>query len=177
MAEIGWPALRRQLERLPPEELLELLGALCRRSADNRRFLAARLGRGDEGSSVLEDYRARLLAEFASPGRMPRLGAARRAVGDYRKATGDVRGTADLMLAYVEAGTAFSREHGDMSEAYYDSLGIVLRQLAEMLQEDPDLRALLLPRLRALGQASRRVGWSWGGFVRDLLDTLERAGR
>jgi hypothetical protein len=160
------------------EELIALVADLCRASADNRRFVAARLGgtgakRRDE--EALEEYRQRIRQEFTSePPRQPRLGVARKAIRDYRKATEDPSGRADLMLTYVEEGTRFSFDHGDMSEAYYGSLGLVLRDLAGLLRRQPGIREDLRPRLAALKEGSRRVGWTWGGFVAEVLEELDR---
>jgi hypothetical protein len=173
-----WKDLAPLLADRSREELLALVAELCRSSADNRRFVAARLGGRDadeSGAEVLEEYRRRIRQEFASePARAPRLGVARKAIRDYRKATEDLEGAADLMLTYVEEGTRFSREHGDMSEAYYGSLGQVLRDLANLLRREPELRQARLPRLAALAEASRRVGWTWGGFVAEVVAELER---
>lgn len=85
-------------------------------SADNRNFLAARLLVGDreEGGqslSVSGPYRQRIHDAFYDNGGWPRgklrLADARKAIRDYRKATSDVVGTMNLMLAYVETGTEF----------------------------------------------------------------------
>jgi hypothetical protein len=37
--------------------------------------------------------------------------------------------TIDLMLTYVENGTQFTREFGDINEAYYNSLESVLHEM------------------------------------------------
>jgi hypothetical protein len=173
MPEPRWTQLRERLEQLERGDLLELLHDLFQRSVENRRFLAARLAEGDKGSA-LEDYRERIQAAFASfdPPQPPRLGEARKAIRDYRKATSDLDGCADLMLQYVEAGTDYSRQHGDMSEAYYHSLGVVLRDLDKLLRDTPALRASLRPRLEALRQSSRKVGWTWGAYVAEIVDRL-----
>lgn len=173
MADAPWPALRRQLSALPQDELLELLEALCRRSADNRRFLAARL-RGDDDSAALEEYRARVLEEFAAaPARTPRLGAARKAIRDYRRASSDLPGSADLWLAFLDAGTELGRRHDDLGEAYYGSLAVGLRDLVALLRESPELRGACLPRLRELRDRARRVGWTWGATLGAAVDELE----
>ena len=174
MAEASWTRLREQLTRLEPSQLLDLLRDLFQRSAENRRFLTAKLA-GEDAAGALEDYRERIQAAFAGgdPPQPPRLGEGRKAIRDYRKATSDLEGTADLMLAYVEAGTDYSRQHGDMSEAYYHSLGIVLRDLAAALHDTPALLTPLRPRLGALRLSSRRVGWTWGAYVAEIVDRLE----
>jgi len=155
------------------DEVVNLVRALFDRSADNRLFLAAKL-RDENNESVLEEYRLRIEGEFSAtePPRQPRLGTARKAIRDYHRATGDTDGAAELMLTYVESGNRFSRSHGDMNASYYDSLGIVLRDLGEALRDAPPLYARLRPRLEALRRDSKRVGWSWGTYVAEVVDRL-----
>lgn len=173
-AGVAWTQLRARLEELPPAELIRVVRALYERSAENRRFLAASL-LGSSPAAVLEDYREHIVHQFAAtdPARSPRLGLARKAIRDYSKASGDAAGTAELMLTYLEAGNAFSRAHGDMSGSYYDSLSIVLRDLAEALRDSPSLYRSVAPRLAQLRQDARRVGWNWGGDVAEIVDRLE----
>lgn len=173
MAEPGWTALRRQLAGKPASELLELLAELCRRSAEARRILAARLGGQDE-RGVFEDCRGRLAAEFAAaPARMPRLGALRKAIRDYQRARSDAAGTAALWLEFLEAGTQFGCEHDDLGDAYYAGLSLGLRELVRLLQDDEELRSALLPRLHELRDRGRRVGWTWGPTLRAAVEELE----
>lgn len=180
MARRGAAEVARALAEKPREALVELILELYRASSDNRGFVEARLaaGGGDtERRELLEEHRRRIAVEFASdPPRAPRLGAARKAIRDYRRTANDLAGTADLMLTYVEEGTRFSREHGDMSDAYYHSLGLVLDELADLLGRLPQVRAGLAERLEALRRTSRRVGWTWGGFVAGVLDRIEGGG-
>ena len=59
-----------------------------------------------------------------------KLGEARKAIRDYRKATGDLSGTAELLMTYVENGTRFTREFGDIDERFYSSVESALDELA-----------------------------------------------
>jgi len=170
----AWSELRARLAELDAADLLELLQALCERSADNRRFLATRLANEDP-SAALADYRERIEAEFVltDPPRRPRLGAARKAIRDYRRASADDAGGANLMLACLEAGNDFAHRHDDQGDAYFASLAQVLADLATLLRSQPHLFAALAPRLRTLRQNSKGVGWTWGQQVAEVVDALE----
>ncbi len=63
-----------------------------------------------------------------------KLGEARKAIRDYRKATGDLSGTAELLMTYVENGTRFTREFGDIDERFYSSVESALDELAALLR-------------------------------------------
>jgi len=176
MADVRWPRIRQSLAALSPAQLLDLLHELHDRSADNRRYLAAKVNSSD-GAAALQDYRERIDAEFVhgNPPRQPRLGAARKAIRDYQRATGDRDGAADLLLSFVESGNRLSREHGDMGSAFYDSLARALHDLGEVLHDDRALYGRLRQRLAQLRRDSQRVGWTWGAHVAEIVDRLERA--
>ena len=63
-----------------------------------------------------------------------KLGEARKSIRDYRKATGNLPGTAELLMTDVENGTRFTREYGDIDERFYGSLKSALQKLATLLR-------------------------------------------
>ena len=67
---------------------------------------------------MLEKYRSKIVDQFfpaRGEGKL-KLGEARKAIRDYRKATGDIPGTAELLMTYVENGTKFTHDYGDIDE-------------------------------------------------------------
>lgn len=69
--------------------------------ADNRDFLEARCQAEDGGGAALEKYRRKIIEQFFPRygiGKL-KLGEARKAIRDYRKATGNLAGTLELMLS------------------------------------------------------------------------------
>ena len=59
---------------------------------------------------------------------------ARKAIRDYRKATGNLAGTAELLMTYVENGAEFTHEYGDIDERFYNSVESALEELAALLR-------------------------------------------
>ncbi|WP_285715357.1 hypothetical protein, partial [Proteus vulgaris] len=60
----------------------------------------------------MEKYRAKIVEQFY-PKRGEaklKLSEARKAIKDFRKATGHVTGTAELMMTYVENGAEFTHD-------------------------------------------------------------------
>ncbi len=174
---LAWTPLRKKLQGLDKPELLDLLKDLFDFSSDNRAFLAARFKTGGEGSAALEGYRQRILRQFVPERGLPRLklAVARKAIRDYRKATGDPAGTVDLMLSYVEGGIVVTEEYGDMGEELYASLESVLGEAVELLRspEGVEIYPLFAERLRELVGDTRHVGWGFGFFVADQVEDLE----
>ncbi len=108
----GWSAVRRQLASWEKPALLTLLKDLYESAAENRDFIHARCQTGESGGEALEKYRGKIVEQFFPVrgfGKL-KLGEARKAIRDYRKATGDLPGTAELLMTYVENGTRFTRK-------------------------------------------------------------------
>ena len=112
----GWSAVRQQLATWEKPALLALVKDLYEAAAGNRDFIHARSKTGESGGEVLEKYRGKIAKQFFPArgyGKL-KLGEARKAIRDYRKATGNLLGTAELLMTYVENGTRFTREYGDI---------------------------------------------------------------
>lgn len=171
-----WSELRKTLAKWEPPELINLVKELYDASPANRDFLHARLVTNADDDSVLKPYRERITTQFY-PKRGDaklNLAEARKAIRDYRKATGNVVGTIELMLTFVEHGTAFTREYGDINEAFYDSLESVLRELVTLLcQEGAELYPRFRDRLDQLAEIAIHIGWGYGDCVSDQVGYLE----
>lgn len=66
---------------------------------------------------MLETYRSKIVEQFfpkRGVGKL-KLGEARKAIRDYRKATGNIPGTAELLMTYVENGAEFTHQYGATS--------------------------------------------------------------
>ena len=46
----------------------------------------------------------------------------KQAIREYKKATGNIPGTVELLMSYVENGVAFTGEYGDIDERFYDEI-------------------------------------------------------
>jgi hypothetical protein len=84
-------------------------------AAENRDFIHARSKAGECGGEALEKYRGKIVEQFFPArgfGKL-KLGEARKAIRDYRKATGNLPGTAELLMTY-ENGWGRARTDGDV---------------------------------------------------------------
>lgn len=172
----GWSAIRRHLNAQSSEALLALVKDLYDASSSNRDFLHARVQVAAGGGTALEKYR-RTIAEQFYPQRgfgKLKLAEARKAIRDYRKATGDVTGTIDLMLTYVETGTQFTCDFGDVNESYYNSLESVLGEMTKLLlKEQPALYPQFRGRVQQLEAHADHIGWGYGDALREHVCLLE----
>ena len=173
----GWSAARQHLTGWDKPALLALLKDLYDAAAENRDFIQARCQvAGGGGGAVLEKYRGKIVAQFFPArgfGKL-KLGEARKAIRDYRKATGDLPGTAELLLTYVENGTRFTHEFGDIDERFYSSVESALEELAALLRGEA--RALYPQFSHRLAKAERLtagIGWGFHDFVAEVVGRLE----
>lgn len=80
------------------------------------------------------------------------------------------------MLIYVEVGTKFTCEFGDIDSRFYDSLCSVLEELRKLLL-DPAAEhyPAAAPRLAIIKLQTTDIGWGYGNVVSDVVDELSRA--
>jgi hypothetical protein len=171
----GWSAVRRQLATWEQPALLALVKDLYETAAGNRDFIQARCQTA-EGGDALEKYRKKIVEQFFPArgfGKL-KLGEARKAIRDYRKATGNIPGTAELLMTYVENGTRFTHEYGDVDERFYDSVESALDELAALLHSEArEMYPQFRNRLARVEQMTDGIGWGFHDFVGDVVGQLE----
>lgn len=172
-----WSQIRRHVKDWPPESLLGLVKDLYDASKANKDFLHARFLAQTDGEGALEPFRKIVVDQFYPQrgfGKL-KLGQARKAIRDYRKATGDPVGTVDLMLTFLENGTAFTLDFGDIDEPFYDSLAAVCDEMAATLSKQcPKQYPRFRERLHKLAEDANGIGWGYGDIVQERVDILER---
>lgn len=172
----GWNAVRQHLATWDQPALLALVKDLYDAAAVNRDFIQARCQAGEGGGEVLEKYRRKIVEQFFPArgfGKL-KLGEARKAIRDYRKATGNLPGTAELLMTYVENGTRFTDQYGDIDERFYNSLESALTELATLLRGNArEMYPQFSDRLAKVEQKASGIGWGFHDFVADVVGQLE----
>lgn len=170
-----WSQIKAELKHWDKAQLTGLIQDLFRHSQDNRDFLAARLLSETLGEQTRAPYLGRIEAAFYDkrgwPAKRLNLKNARSAIREYQRATSDAAGTLDLMLVYVETGTEFTREFGDIDEAFYDSLSSVWNEIRTLLtsKEGAKLYGPVRARLGELAERADGIGWGYGDEVGDVV--------
>jgi hypothetical protein len=91
-----------------------------------------------------------------------------------RKATGDLAGTVELLMTYVENGAKFTNEYGDIDERFYGSVESALDELAALLQSEArELYPRFRDRLAAVERMTDGIGWGFHDFISDVVGRLE----
>jgi hypothetical protein len=170
----GWAVLKVRLDTLDRKGLVGLVHDLYEASEVNRRFLEARFL---PSATPIERYRRLIkVAVFPDPlsQRPIRLRDASAAITEYRRSTGDLTGSVDLMLTFVEAGTEQAVDLGYGDASYFSALetkvAAVVKSLAELSDEERKSATARLVRVR---NRARDIGWGYGDYLSDVLARLQ----
>jgi hypothetical protein len=173
----GWSDIRQHLSTWDKPALVALVKDLHASSGANRDFIQARCQAVDGGSEVIELYRNKIVEQFFPKrgfGKL-KLGEARKAIREYKKATGSIPGTLELLMTYVENGVEFTNQYGDIDERFYNSIESALSEVSVMLRgEARELYPHFRARLASLEQATDGIGWGFHDFISDVVDRLEK---
>jgi hypothetical protein len=169
----SWADIKTKLEGFDSKGLLGLVHDLYEASSANRRFLHARLL---PSPSAMEKYR-RLVAGAVFPDPFSRrrvsLRDATAAITEYRRSTGDVAGTVDLMLTFIEAGTEQAADLGYGDEDYFSALENKVDAVAKSWSALPaEARTKALGRLDWVSKRATAIGWGYGDYVDDVVARL-----
>ncbi len=114
----------------------------------------------DLKGQMLEKYQKIIVNEFfpeRGEGKL-RYSVAKKAISDYSKASGDPKGTLDLMFTYVENGVKYTNTYGDIDKQFYLNIyGMLSKDLRLSNWEKKELYPLFRKRLFKVCQDSRRV--------------------
>lgn len=139
-----------------------------------------RLASGQPNPALLTQYRERIEEAFFTKGdwgmpQDPNMLVASRPIEDYRQLTGDLLGTLDLMLTFVEMGTKFTNEYGDIDEPFYEGLELMLDDFRDLLLANPALyeEGNLAWRLTKLARSTWGVGWGYGDYVTGEINKIQ----
>lgn len=162
-------------QRQGPEALLALVKDLCELAPANRDFLNARAVPATGNAATFAKYRKRVIDPFypsRGEGNL-KLGEARKAIREYRKATGDIPGTIELLLVFCETGAEFTNEFGDINERFYDSLGRGLDDLCELVKKQGrESWEAVRDRLDKLVKDTEGIGWGYADDIRYTVADL-----
>lgn len=166
----SWSNVKAKLTAFDRADLLSLVQDLYAASKDNQAFLHARLHLGDD---VLKPFKAtidRWLWPDVFKNQDTSVAKAKKAVADYKKASGTAEGVAELMVFYCEQASGFSCDVGMDDESY---LGALVRMFEQALkavtalptaQQDP-----LWARLEVVRDRCQDIGYGVGDDIADLF--------
>ncbi len=99
----------------------------------------------------------------------------KKAVMDYSKGSGDLEGTMELMLFFVENVVEFVNEYGGIDEEFIDEGYEMLRKFCELLKtpEGQSFYPNFKARLLKLRRESDDMGYGFGDDIDNYLEDIE----
>ncbi len=169
-ATASWIDVKTRLADLDRTGLLGLVQDLYAASKDNQAFLHTRLHLGED---VLGPYKAavdRWLWPDLFKNQDTSVAKAKKAITDYKKASGTADGLAELMVFYCERASGFSCDVGLDDEAYSSALVRMFEQAMKAVATLPDTqRPALWSRLQIVRDRSHDIGYGVGEDIGALL--------
>lgn len=166
----SWSDVKAKLVDFDSPGLIGLMQDLYAASKDNQAFLHARLHLGED---VLKPYREaidRWLWPDVFKNQDTSVAKAKKAITDYKKASGTADGLAELMVFYCERASGFSCDVGLDDEAYLSALVRMFEQALKTVATLPETqRPALWSRLRIVRDCSHDIGYGVGEDMDALL--------
>jgi hypothetical protein len=164
-----WTDLKAKLATFDRQGLLGLIQNLYAAHKDNRTFLHARFGLGEDTLTPYKETIERWLWPDVLRGQDSSVAKAKDAISNYRKAVGEPAGLAELMVFYCEQGAGFCRDLGNEDESYFNALLRMFGQALTVAHRLPAAdRDSLITRLDHVRSISHQFGYGVG----DEMDSM-----
>ena len=163
--------LKKHLKALSPQELENLICQLYKCDSKNKQMLTSLFVGDKYAQQLLADYKKKMRSMFfGTKGFMP-LSTIKALITDYKKITDNSFWITDLMLYYVECGTDFTNDCGNIDESFYNSLSSVFGSVVQNINNasGPEIYGHLKTRLQKLVSETQHIGWGYGIYVSDAF--------
>lgn len=168
----NWTTVRQKLSSCSERDLLGLISELYELSKENKNFLEARFL---QDTSALDRYKAHIKRYLApnepwKASQQISIREAKKAISDYKKASANAIHLIDLMVYYVECGTDFSCEFGDMDETYYASLESMFDKAVTLMKKQALYNVEdFIRRLEVVVRKASSFGWGYYDIISEIL--------
>jgi hypothetical protein len=164
-----WSDVKARLGDIDRDGLVRLVGDLYAASNDNRAFLHARFALGDDPLGAYKDVVMRWVYPDVFKHQDVSVAKAKKAISDYRKASGDIHGLVELMTFYCEVASDFAAEFGMDDEDYLESiLGMFEADIKAIAGLEAAARTAFWDRLDKVRGRCRGFGYGIGDAIDDL---------
>jgi hypothetical protein len=165
-----WTDVKTAISSFERPALLGLIADLYNFSPENRDFLHARFSLG---ADVLKPYK-KVIEEALFPDVIANddveIAVAKKAIANYREAVGDPKGMLELMLYFVECGTAFSLDVGYGEDDFFASLERMFEKAIKLLLTlDEATIDEYYNRFEELVDSTTDIGWGFHDTLSEIF--------
>jgi len=170
-----WTDVKAKLASFDRRGLLCLIQDLYAANSDNRTFLHARFGLGEDALKPYKEALSRWLWPDVLRKQDTSVLKAKQAISNYRKAIVEPAGLAELMVFYCELAAGFCSDIGNEDESYFGALeGMFQQALKVMTELSAGDRKALLDRLKRVRDVSHNFGYGVADSMDSMLAKHER---
>lgn len=174
---VSWLGIKTQLTGLDTDTLISLIHDLYALNKENKEFLLGRVGGEAAYASLLEKGTKNIIQEFF-PDRgfgKARIAPVKKIISGYMKATGDLIGTADLTLLFIEQFVKYCREYGGEADTKFVSLSVAMKELFKIVLKCPAIIDALVieERLSLVKFDASYIGYGVEDELSDLIDDIK----
>ncbi len=167
--ETTWNDIKAELAQFDRSSLLGLLKDLHALRPENRAFLSARLGVGNNPLAPYKMTISRWIYPDLMKGQDVSVSKAKKAIADYRKAIGWPEGMAELCIHYCEEAARLVGDSGIDDQAYYSALVHMFDQsLTQAIALPKPGRDRMLERLDVVRGSLRGLGWGVSDDINEI---------
>src|ERR1035437_7103416 len=163
-------ALKKHLQSLTNEQMIETILEMYDNMKPVNEYFEFFLNPNDR--EMLEKYKAIIVSEFYPKGKYAqpktRFSVAKKAIADFRALKPSPELLGDLMITLAEMACKFTYDYGDMTEQYYDSAYINLKNALIYLQKNKLLDHFKLRCTDCVKYASP-CGYGFADDISDLF--------
>ncbi len=150
------------LDKLDKGGLSGLVSDLYGISRQNREFIETRLSLNADPLKPFKAIILDALNDDITNQRPISIASAKKAISDYRKASGDREGELELMALFVERGNFLTVEYGDFGEPFYDSMVSMFEKVVQRVKAGGTvLKDQYLQRLSKIVESSDGIGYGY----------------
>ena len=160
----GWKKVKQKVENEKKQDLIKLIADLYRESEDVQLFLNSRYLRETVSMKALKKSIFKALSPDDSYNGNLKWHEAADVVKNYRLASQDQTGVAELMVYYMEVANQFTLDYGDIDEDYYDTAVGWFEKTARYVKalKKKDAKAAdFIERLRNTVDSTEGIGWGY----------------
>jgi Family of unknown function (DUF6155) len=164
-------SLKKHLNELEQEELIEQILNLAKRFKDVKVYFDMELGDAKQQAAIVDGYKKKIEKQFF-PTRgtgKPKPAELRKLINHFKTIAVFPFDIADLTLYRVEQAVEFNRQEDIYSETFFNSAIAAYEEALKLIQEH-QLETHFADRCQAIKKATGRHSWGWGDEVLDLTD-------
>jgi len=163
---MGLTNIKRELNKLDKNKLVELIADLYKKNKSVKEFFAFYINPNE--NELYKKYRDKVYEAFyPKRGFGLKLKDGKQAISEFKKLGGSLNLLADLMLCYVETGVEFTNDYGDIDENYYLSIERMYIQALSLMSKE-DLLDKFAERVKKAMIDASNIGWGFSDSMAEI---------